>query len=87
MGHMREAYRSMFGDIHWRALAAVWILSLLVVGALAAMDAPVVIFWIVVGGAAAGVALSMVGEAFTSVLPMSRSKASDASTPPSSETH
>ena len=86
MGRMRQAYWNMFGDIHWRALAVVSILSLIVIGVLAAMDAPVVIFWIVVGGAAAGVALSMVGEAFTSARPTSRSKESGPPTMPRSET-
>jgi hypothetical protein len=41
----------------------------------------------VVGGAAASVALSMVGEGFTSPRPRSRSKESDAPTAPPSETH
>jgi hypothetical protein len=77
----------MFGDINWRALAAVMVVSLIVIGVLAALNAPVVIISIVIGGAAASVALSMVGEAFTSARPTSRSNESEAPTTPSSETH
>jgi hypothetical protein len=87
MGRMRQALRDIFGDIHWRALATVSMLSLIVIGVLAAADAPVVITLIAVGGAAAGVALSMVGGAFSSVSPTSRSQDSDAPTAPRADSH
>jgi hypothetical protein len=86
MGRMRQAYRDIFGDIHWRALAAVSVVSLLVIGVLSAADAPVVITSIVVGGAAASVALSMVGGAFNAARSTLRSQASEAPTVPPSET-
>ena len=57
------------------------------IGVLAATDAPVVTMSIVVGGAAACIALSIAGEASTSARPGSGSQDPDPPTRPRPETH
>lgn len=89
---MREALRNLLGGIHWRALAAASTLSLIAIGVLAATDAPVVTASMVMGGAAASIALSIAGGAFGSARPVSRveepeAMAPDASKKPHSESY
>ena len=86
MDRMREALRNLLGDIHWRALAAVWILSLIAAGVLAAVDASVVISSMVLGAAAATFAMTIVGGAFVSGRSVSRSEESEAIAPAAPKT-
>jgi hypothetical protein len=86
MGSMRQALRDLLGGIKWRALAVASTLLLVAIAVLAATDAPAAITSIVVGGAAATIALSIVGETLTSVRPRSRPQAPEAPTTPPSKT-
>lgn len=60
---VRDALRDLTSGIRWRALVAASVLTLIAIGVLTATDAPPSTVSLVLGGAAAVIALCLVGDA------------------------
>jgi DNA-binding XRE family transcriptional regulator len=62
MALVRDALRDLTSGIRWRALVAASVLTLIAIGVLTATDAPPATVSLVLGGAAAVIALCLVGD-------------------------